>query len=89
MLNHVVAREYSGLVVNACTPGSGGAGLTSPMVDAGKTVAEFVPAPGTVSCMHLLFAELEGPSGRYYGSDAIRSPLDRYREPGDPPFVGP
>jgi NAD(P)-dependent dehydrogenase (short-subunit alcohol dehydrogenase family) len=92
MLNHVVAREYSGLVVNACTPGFIETDLTKPMVDDGKTAAQMgmkSPAHGAASCMHLLFAELEGPSGRYYGSDAIRSPLDRYRGPGDPPFAGP
>lgn len=32
-------------------------------------------------------AVLEG-SGRYYGSDGLRSPLDRYRSPGDPPYQG-
>ena len=31
---------------------------------------------------------LEG-SGHYYGSDAKRSPLDRYRSPGSPPYEGP
>jgi carbonyl reductase 1 len=36
--------------------------------------------------MHLLFDELEG-NGRCYGSDAKRSPLDRYRAPGSPPYV--
>ena len=37
---------------------------------------------------HLLFGELEG-NGRYYGSDAKRSPLDKYRSPGSPPYEGP
>ena len=36
--------------------------------------------------MFLLFDELEG-SGGYYGSDAVRSPLDQYRAPGSPPFL--
>jgi hypothetical protein len=26
------------------------------------------------------------PTGRYYGSDCVRSPLSSYRGPGDPPF---
>ena len=26
--------------------------------------------------------------GRYYGSDAVRSPIDVYRGPGDPPYIG-
>jgi carbonyl reductase 1 len=35
----------------------------------------------------LLFGELEG-NGRYYGSDGLRSPLDRYRAPGSEAFDG-
>ena len=46
------------------------------------------PDEGTVSTMHLLFADLEG-NGRYYGSDGKRSPLDTYRKPGSPPYEGP
>ncbi len=45
------------------------------------------PAQGARAPMHLLFGELEG-NGRYYGSDAQRSPLDRYRSPGSPPYTG-
>ena len=45
------------------------------------------PAEGARAPIHLLCGELEG-NGRYYGSDAKRSPLDRYREPGSPPYVG-
>ena len=38
--------------------------------------------------MHLLIANgLQG-NGRYYGSDAKRSPLDRYRSPGSPEYDG-
>ena len=37
--------------------------------------------------MFLLFGEPEG-NGRYYGSDALRSPLDRYRAPGSAPYTG-
>ena len=45
------------------------------------------PTEGTRAPMHLLFGALEG-NGRYYGSDARRSPLDRYRSPADPEYVG-
>ena len=45
------------------------------------------PEEGTRSALHLLFGKLEG-SGHYYGSDAERSPLDRYRAPGSPPYTG-
>ena len=54
---------------------------------AGKAGAK-TPDEGTVSTMHLLFAALEG-NGRYYGSDAKRSPLEKYRSPGSPPYEGP
>ena len=46
------------------------------------------PSEGTRAPLHLLFATLEG-NGRYYGSDAVRSPIDAYRAPGDPPYTGP
>jgi hypothetical protein len=45
------------------------------------------PSAGTRSPMFLLFGELDG-NGRYYGSDALRSPLDRYRDPGTPAYTG-
>lgn len=45
------------------------------------------PAQGRRSAMFLLFADPAG-SGRYYGSDAQRSPLDRYRAPGTPAYAG-
>ena len=60
------------------------------MKAAGKSAAELgmmPPVEGTCSALFLLFEELQG-SGYYYGSDAVRSPLDRYRAPGDPPYAG-
>ena len=39
-----------------------------------------------VAPLFLLFGDPEG-NGRYYGSDGVRSPLDCYRGPGDPPYV--
>ena len=53
-----------------------------------KLVGAKTPDEGTVAPMHLLFGELEG-NGRYYGSDAKRSPLDKYRAPGSAPYNGP
>ena len=47
-----------------------------------------LPADGARCPLHLLFGELTG-TGRYYGSDAQRSPLDRYRTPGSAPYTGP
>ncbi|MFN0253443.1 MAG: SDR family NAD(P)-dependent oxidoreductase [Kofleriaceae bacterium] len=88
----IVAREHPGLVVNACTPGFIATDLTRHYAEsAGKSPAELgmkTPAEGTRSSMHLLFGSLEG-TGNYYGSDAKRSPLDRYRAPGSPEFTGP
>lgn len=46
------------------------------------------PEEGTVSIRHCLFGDLAG-SGFYFGSDALRSPLDHMRNPGDPAFTGP
>lgn len=87
----IVAREHPLLRVNACTPGFIATDLTQPYVaSSGKTPAELgmkPPSEGAKSPMHLLFAELEG-NGRYYGSDAKRSPLDRYRSPGSPEYTG-
>ena len=45
------------------------------------------PEHGTVSILFLLVGEPQG-SGHYYGSDARRSPLDRYRAPGSPAYTG-
>lgn len=45
------------------------------------------PDQGTKSMMKTLFSELEG-NGRYYGSDTLRSPLDKMRNPGQPEYKG-
>ena len=86
------AREHPGLRVNACTPGFIETDLTRPYVDrSGKTAKEMgmkSPTEGTRCPMHLLFGTLDG-NGRYYGSDTLRSPLDRYRAPGSPAYTGP
>ena len=87
----VLARDYPKLRINACTPGWIETDMTRPMTGStGKSAAELgmsPPSEGTRSAMFLLFDEPEG-NGRYYGSDAVRSPLDRYRAPGSPPFLG-
>jgi NAD(P)-dependent dehydrogenase (short-subunit alcohol dehydrogenase family) len=87
----ILARENPNLRVNACTPGFIETDMTRPWADSqGKAPSAMgmkPPAAGAVAPLHLLFGELEG-NGRYYGSDAKRSPLDRYREPGSPPYTG-
>jgi len=90
-LTLLLAREHPRLRVNACTPGFIETDLTRSMADAqGKTPEEMgmkPPEAGARAPVALLFDDLEG-NGRYYGSDAQRSPLDRYRSPGSPPYTG-
>ena len=81
----LLAKEHPELVINAVSPGfiatemTKGQGATDP------------PSKGAVPPVWLLMTEeIEGlPTGRYYGSDCKRSPLDVYRSPGDPEYVGP
>ena len=87
----ILARENPGLVINACTPGFIETDMTRPTAEArGAAPAELgmkPPAAGTVAILFLLFGRPHG-SGHYYGSDAKRSPLDRYRAPGSPEYSG-
>ncbi len=77
--------------VNACTPGFIATDLTRPVASAqGKSPEDLgmkPPAEGTKSALYLLFGSSQG-SGHYYGSDALRSPIDRYRSPGSPAYTG-
>ena len=86
-----LARTHPALKINACTPGFIATDLTRPYAESsGRSPQEMgmkSPAEGTRASMHLLFGEL-GASGWFFGSDAQRSPLDRYRSPGDPPYAG-
>jgi NAD(P)-dependent dehydrogenase (short-subunit alcohol dehydrogenase family) len=85
----ILAREHANLRINACTPGFIETDMTRHYAE-GKSAAELgmkPPSEGAKAPMHLLFGELEG-NGRYYGSDAKRSPLDRYRSPGSPAYTG-
>ena len=88
----VLAREHPSLRVNACTPGFIETDMTRHYVESsgGKSASELgmkPPSEGARAPVHLLFDELEG-NGRFYGSDAQRSPLDRYRSPGSAPYTG-
>jgi NAD(P)-dependent dehydrogenase (short-subunit alcohol dehydrogenase family) len=87
----LLAREHPKLRINACTPGFIETDMTRDYAASqGKTPAEMgmqPPAAGARAPMFLLFGEPEG-NGRFYGSDAQRSPLDRYRSPGTEPYRG-
>ena len=86
-----LARTHPSLVVNACTPGFIETDMTRPMAAAQGARPEAMgmkpPSAGTKASVHLLLGD-PGGSGWYFGSDAQRSPLDRYRSPGDPPYAG-
>ncbi len=86
-----LAREYPKRTINACTPGYIATDLTRPHAKArGMDPAAMgmkTPKEGARASIHLLFGD-PGGSGWYFGSDAQRSPLDRYRSPGDPPYAG-
>ena len=86
-----LARENHKLTINACTPGFIETDLTRPMAEANnKTPSEMgmkSPEEGTSASIFLLMGNPSG-SGQYYGSDCVRSPFDKYRSPGDPPYTG-
>ncbi|MFW5925099.1 MAG: SDR family NAD(P)-dependent oxidoreductase [Myxococcota bacterium] len=86
-----LARNHPELTINACTPGFIETDLTRPWAErqgvAPQEMGMKPPEDGTRAALHLLFGE-PGGSGWYFGSDAQRSPLDRYRSPGDPPYTG-
>ena len=87
----LLARKHPSLLINACTPGFIETDMTRKHLDTkGKTAAELgmqPPAAGARAPIFLLFGKPEG-SGHYYGSDAQRSPLHRYRAPGTEPYRG-
>eukprot|EP00752_Nemacystus_decipiens_P011455 g10172.t1 len=91
MYNLQLAREHPALVINACTPGFIKTDLTSPFEkSSGKTLEEMgakPPEEGAKVLIYLATADVPS-SGWYFGSDIQRSPLDRYRSPGDPPYTG-
>jgi len=87
----ILARQHPELVINACTPGYIETDLTRPQAQLRGAAPEELgmkpPAEGTRAPLFLLFDTPQG-SGHYYGSDARRSPLDRYRAPGSPAYTG-
>ena len=92
-----LARKHPNLLINSCTPGFIETDLTRPMAErAGKSPGEMgmkSTDQGTVAAVFLMMSDLQAEipdyqSGRYYGSDAVWSPVHKYRSPGDPPYDG-
>ena len=77
------AKENKDLIINAVTPGWIKTDMTK-----GSTASN-PPSKGAVPPCWLMMDEdvAKQPTGRYYGSDCVRSPLDVYRGPGDAPYV--
>jgi len=90
-----LSRKYPHLMVNACSPGWIETDLSRPGTDvgggkrSGQRPDGMLPVEkGTIAPIHLLMDELEG-NGRYYGSDAKRSPMHKGRDPDkDPEYDG-
>ena len=86
-----LAKQNPNLKINSCTPGFIETDMTRHMaIYGGKTTAELgmkSPEQGASASVFLLIDNSVG-SGYYYGSDCLRSPLDKYRSPGDPPYTG-
>lgn len=73
------ALQHPDLLVNSCSPGFINTDLTK------GYGATNTPEQGTVSALHCLFGPDVG-TGKYFGSDAVRSPINKYRAPGDAPY---
>jgi len=90
----IVARENADMKVNCCSPGFIETDLTRPFAKAmGKTPSEMGMQPvekGAFAPLFLTLGDVATPPGTawFWGSDAQRSPLDKYRSPGDPPYTG-
>jgi NAD(P)-dependent dehydrogenase (short-subunit alcohol dehydrogenase family) len=80
-LTVLLARENPQLAINGCSPGWVQTDLT-------RGSGNLTPEQGTKSALVCLFNKLEG-NGRYYGSDGLRSPLHKSRDPGTPEYRGP
>ena len=85
-----LSAQNPSLIINACTPGFIQTDMTAPFLSGGKTAKDMgmkSPDEGAKTPVYLAFGELpKGARGWFFGSDAKRSPLDRYRAPGDPVY---
>ena len=83
-----LARSYPAMRINSCTPGYIETDMTRPFAMASGSTPDQMGmarvAEGAKAPLHLLLGDVS--TGWYYGSDAVRSPLDRYRGPGEPAY---
>jgi carbonyl reductase 1 len=77
------AKTDRNLIINSCSPGWIATDMTQGMG------ASNPPSKGAVVPCWLMMDEevAKLPTGRYYGSDCVRSPLHFYRGPGEDPYV--
>jgi len=81
------ARQSSSkdiIIINSCSPGWIQTDMTK------GSAASGTPEKGAIPPCWLMMDEEfipKEPTGRYYGSDCIRSPLNVYRGPGDEPYI--
>ena len=91
LLNVYAAQlARAGVRAAACSPGFIATDLVRAFI-VGKTPEEagaLPPAASTKVILRLLLDESVVP-GAYYGSDALRSPIDAYRSPGAPEYAPP
>jgi carbonyl reductase 1 len=79
----------SGCCANSCTTEQLASDLlASAMRKSGGVIPSDLAALVARAPLHLLFGDVNGCSGRYYGGDALRSPIDACRAPGSPAFCG-
>ena len=91
----IMSRKYPNIIMNSCSPGWIETDLSRPGTDlgngkrSGERPKGMLPVEkGTIAPIHLLIDDLEG-NGRYYGSDAKRSPMHKSRDPDkDPEYDG-
>jgi NAD(P)-dependent dehydrogenase (short-subunit alcohol dehydrogenase family) len=81
VLTMQLQKKHPSLFINTCSPGYVLTDLTAGM-GASKTPEQ---SNCHVAPLHILFGD-DVAQGWYYGSDAVRSPLDVYRGPGDAPY---
>lgn len=92
-LTMLLAKEYPNLRVNSCRPGFIKTDLTFHKLADGddekaKKMGMKTPEEGAYSTVKLLKTENLISTGFYFGEDGLRSPLNKFREPGEVEYSG-